>query len=45
MQLPEKYKENCDVSGKGPSSGVSSGGAWGKLHRLIFHPARFPLFL
>jgi hypothetical protein len=25
MQLPEKYKENCDVSSEGPSSGVTSG--------------------
>ena len=25
MQLPAKYKENCDVSSKGPSSGVISG--------------------
>jgi hypothetical protein len=26
MQLPEKYKENFDVSSEGPSSGVNSGG-------------------
>jgi hypothetical protein len=26
MQLPEKYKENFDVSSEGPSSGVTSGG-------------------
>jgi hypothetical protein len=26
MQLPEKYKENCDVSSESPSSGVTSGG-------------------
>ena len=24
MQLPEKYKENFDVSSEGPSSGVTS---------------------
>jgi hypothetical protein len=26
MQLPEKYKQNFDVSSEGPSSGVTSGG-------------------
>ena len=26
MQLPEKYKENFDVSSEGPSSGVTSAG-------------------
>ena len=26
IQLPEKYKENFDVSSEGPSSGVTGGG-------------------
>jgi hypothetical protein len=30
MQLPEKYKENFDVSSEGPSSGVSIAGV-GKI--------------
>ena len=32
MQLPEKYKENFDVSSEGPSSGVSSQTFCGKLY-------------
>jgi hypothetical protein len=34
MQLPEKYKENFDVSSEGPSSGVTSGG---RENYMSFH--------
>ena len=32
MQLPEKYKENFDVSSEGPSSGVVGPRGNGHLH-------------
>ena len=37
MQLPEKYKENFDVSSEGPSSGVISNSRQGSSHESKFY--------